>query len=208
MTIASHFLFGFLAGFIGVIPPGLLNMTAAKLCVNQGKAKSLLFSLGASLIVIAQVSIAVLTSKYLNKHPEVIEFLEKVAVGIFFILSIYFFFKARAEHKSANEIKIKNKKSVFGLGLFLSSINIFPIPFYVAYSTFLSARSLFTFEMMTVSTFVASAAIGTFLALWLYTFLIRKLKERGEAFANNINYFLAVITMFVAVFTIIRIYNR
>ncbi|NER16946.1 LysE family translocator [Spongiivirga citrea] len=208
MGIANHLLFGFLAGFIGVIPPGLLNMTAAKLSIDQGKSKSLLFSLGASLVVIAQVSIAVLASKYLNRHPEIIEVLEKVAIGIFFILAIYFFFKARAERRSDAEVKIHNKKSVFGLGLFLSSINIFPIPFYVAYSTFLSAKSLFSFEKITVSVFVASAAVGTFLALWLYTFLIRKLKEKGEVFANNINYFLAAITLFVAIFTLVRIYNR
>ncbi len=208
MSIANHLIFGFLAGFIGVIPPGLLNMTAAKLSINQGKNKSLLFSLGASLVVIVQVSIAVLASKYLNKHPEIIGVLEKVAIGIFFILSIYFFFKARAERKSDSEIKIRNRKSVFGLGLFLSSINIFPIPFYVAYSSFLSARALFSFEKMTVSVFVASAAAGTFLALWLYTFLIRKLKEKGEVFANNVNYFLAAITLFVAIFTLVKIYNR
>lgn len=183
-------------------------MTAAKLSINQGKNKSLLFSLGASLIVIAQVSIAVLASKYLNRHPEIIEVLEKVAIGIFFVLSLYFFFKARAEQKSDEGVKIRNRKSVFGLGLFLSAINIFPIPFYVAYSTFLSSRKLFVFEKVTVSVFVASAALGTFLALWLYTFLIRKLKEKGEVFANNINYFLAAITMFVAIFTLVRIYNR
>jgi len=72
----------------------------------------------------------------------------------------------------------------------------------------LSAKSLFSFEKISVSVFVASAAVGTFLALWLYTFLIRKLKEKGEVFANNINYFLAAITLFVAIFTLVRIYNR
>jgi len=113
LGIANHLIFGFLAGFIGVIPPGLLNMTAAKLSINQGKNKSLLFSLGASLIVIAQVSIAVLASKYLNRHPEIIEVLEKVAIGIFFVLSLYFFFKARAEQKSDEGVKIRNRIARF-----------------------------------------------------------------------------------------------
>jgi threonine/homoserine/homoserine lactone efflux protein len=199
---------GFLAGLIGVIPPGLLNMTATKISINQGKAKALYFALGASLVVILQVYVAVLFSKYLNMHPEVIAILEKAAVAIFFILSFYFFFKARAEQRSDVKIKVRNTKSVLFLGVFLSSINIFPIPFYVAYSSFLGARQLFEFQQLPILSFVAGVAIGTFITLYLYTFFMGKMDTRGKAFGSNINYILGSITLVVAVITIIKIYAR
>lgn len=208
MSTALHFVFGFLAGFIGVIPPGLLNMTVAKISIKQGKAKALYFALGASLIVILQVYVGVLFSRYLNMHPEVIAFLEKVAVGIFFVLSGYFFVKARAEKKSEVKIKVHGTKSVLFLGIFMSSINIFPIPFYVAFSSFLGARDLFLFEQLPVSIFVAGVAIGTFLTLYMYTFFISKMGSRGEAFSSKINYILGSITLIIAVFTLVKIYTR
>lgn len=208
MSTALHFIFGFLAGFLGVIPPGLLNMTVAKISIKQGKPKALYFAMGASLIVVLQVYVGVLFSKYLNMHPEVIDFLEKIAIGIFFVLSFYFFFKARAEKKSEVKIKVHNTKSVLLLGVFMSSINIFPIPFYVAFSTFLGARELFVFRQLPVAIFVGGVAIGTFLTLYMYTFFMSKMRRGGEAFSSKINYILGSITLIIAVFTLIKIYVR
>ena len=46
MTALVNFFVGYLASFIGLIPPGLLNMTAAKIGVKQGRKPALIFSVG------------------------------------------------------------------------------------------------------------------------------------------------------------------
>ena len=47
MNISFVFLLGLLVAFIGVVPPGLLNLTAAKISLKEGYPRGFIFSLGA-----------------------------------------------------------------------------------------------------------------------------------------------------------------
>ena len=91
MGAAINFLVGYLAAFIGLIPPGLLNMTAAKIGVKQGRKPALIFSLGVLFVVCIQTGIGLLFARYLERHPEIVAILQKVALGIFLALTFYFF---------------------------------------------------------------------------------------------------------------------
>jgi threonine/homoserine/homoserine lactone efflux protein len=51
LTLFLPFFFGFLAAIIGVIPPGIINMTAAKVSLIDGKKRAMMFVLGALIIV-------------------------------------------------------------------------------------------------------------------------------------------------------------
>jgi len=53
------FIITFTAAFIGVIPPGLVNMTVAKTCVERGKQSGIIVALGASVVVLLQALIAI-----------------------------------------------------------------------------------------------------------------------------------------------------
>ena len=79
MLLLSNFLIGFLAAIVGVIPPGLLNMTAAKISMKQGRKIALLFSAGVCITVCFQTYIALIFARYLDRHPEIIDILQKVA---------------------------------------------------------------------------------------------------------------------------------
>ena len=87
MHLLTNFIIGFLASLIGVIPPGLLNMTAAKISMKQGRKIALLFSIGVCVTVCLQTFIALIFARYLDKHPEVVDVLQKVALGIFVSLT-------------------------------------------------------------------------------------------------------------------------
>ena len=80
---------------LGVIPPGLLNMTAAKISLKEGHVRGLMFSLGVCTIVGVQTYIAVLFARYLVKHPEIVNILERVAFVIFVLITIYFLVLAK-----------------------------------------------------------------------------------------------------------------
>lgn len=64
MEEAKLFLITYLAAFIGVVPPGLVNMTVAKTCVEKGKKNGLYVAVGAGIIILIQAFIAVLLAKY------------------------------------------------------------------------------------------------------------------------------------------------
>ena len=95
MAIIYNLLVGFFGSFIGVLPPGLINMYAAKISMREGRKRGLLFSIGVCIIVMLQTYIALLFARYIGKHPEIVSMLQKVALGIFISLTIYFIFIAK-----------------------------------------------------------------------------------------------------------------
>ena len=60
------FFLGLFVALIGVIPPGLLNMTAAKISLKEGAGRGIMFSTGVCLVVFFQTYIAAIFSRYLS----------------------------------------------------------------------------------------------------------------------------------------------
>ena len=79
-----------IVAFIGVIPPGLLNMTAAKISLKEGAGLGIMFSTGVCLVVFIQTYIAANFSRYLSNRPDVVEILQRVAFVIFVRYHIFF----------------------------------------------------------------------------------------------------------------------
>lgn len=202
-----HLLFGLAIGFLGVIPPGLLNLTAAKISVKQSRKAAVIFALGASIVVVGQVYIGVFFSGLLNKNPDMLLLLEQFAVVAFIGLSIFFFIRAALDPGTPVVKQIdKSFIKLFGQGIILSVLNIFPIPFYIGFSSFLAGRGLFEFTYPMAHLFIAGASCGTFLMLLAYIKYVKKFRFDSTTFARKINYILGGLTLLIAIFTIIRIY--
>ncbi|NNL61930.1 MAG: lysine transporter LysE, partial [Flavobacteriaceae bacterium] len=54
MNITLIFFLGLVIALIGVIPPGLLNMNAAKISLKEGYGRGIMFSIGVCLVVAVQ----------------------------------------------------------------------------------------------------------------------------------------------------------
>jgi threonine/homoserine/homoserine lactone efflux protein len=206
MDVFLHGIFGFGVGFIGVIPPGLLNMTAAKISVKQNRRAARMFALGASLVVIAQVYVGVFFSKILNENPDILELMEQFAIAVFIALSIFFFIKTRTDEGPEVEPTENSDTKLFSQGIILSALNIFPIPFYIGFSSFLASRGLFSFRFPTAHVFIAGATLGTFIMLLAYANLVRIFNFNSRTFARKVHYMLAVLTLLVAFFTLLKLY--
>ena len=70
--IASLFL-GFVTAFVGITPPGLINMTAAKVNLKEGKRSAFWFVLGAVIVIFFQATLAILFAQFIKEHPEAFE---------------------------------------------------------------------------------------------------------------------------------------
>ena len=128
MGLFMHLMFGFVAALIGVIPPGLLNISAAKISMEEGRRSAATFAVGVGITVLMQTYIALLVARYLEMHPEIIQLLRQIGLGIFFCLTIYFFFIAKdSRRKPANEVT-KTGKNRFFLGMLLAALNLLPLP--------------------------------------------------------------------------------
>ncbi len=205
MDITFIFFLGLFIALVGVIPPGLLNMTAAKISLKEGHSRGIVFSIGVCVIVIAQTYIAAIFARYLSNHPEVIDILQRVALVIFILITIYFLFIAKRQPKQQIEPKIRSKHSRFFQGLFLSSINVFPIP-YQAYMTItLASFGWLKFDQISIISYVAGAASGTFVMLYMYIFFFDKIKQKSFTSQRSMNYIIGGITGVISIITLINI---
>ncbi|MEZ4874313.1 MAG: lysine transporter LysE [Flavobacteriaceae bacterium] len=206
MQLLSNFAIGFLGALIGVIPPGLLNMTAAKISMKQGRKVALLFSVGVCVTVCLQTFLALIFAKYLDKHPEVIDALQKVALGIFLSLSIYFFFIAKDTRREAPREIQYSKTNRFFYGTFLAIINLLPLPYWVYVSITFAAFGWFSFDQMPLWATVIASGLGTFVMLAIYIQFFKGNKENKEV-RFNMNFLIGLVTALISVITFIKIFE-
>lgn len=205
MNLTFVFFLGLLFSLIGVIPPGLLNMTAAKISLKEGHVRGVMFSIGVCIVVFIQTYIAAIFARYLSMHPEVVGVLRSVALVIFILITIYFLFVAKATSKNQIDPKIKSKHSRFFQGMLMSAINVFPIP-YQAYMTItLASINLLDFQLTSILSYVAGAGMGTFVMLYIYIFFFDKIKSKSLTSQKNMNYIIGGITGIISIITIINI---
>ena len=205
MNITFLFLTGLIIALIGVIPPGLLNMTAAKVSLKEGASRGIVFSVGVCVIVCFQTWIAAIFARYLSQHQDVVEILQRVALVIFILITIYFFLLAQKQPKPDVEANIRSKHSRFFQGMLLSALNVFPIP-YQAYMTItIASFGWMAFDKISIASYVAGAAMGTFIMLYIYIFFFHKIKDKNFTSQKNMNYIIGSITGIIAIVTLINI---
>lgn len=193
---------------MATVPPGLLNMNAAKTSVEKDKLNGIIFSLGVSTMIMLQATVAVFISKFLDRNPDVVEVLLKIAIFVFGALAVYFFVLAkRDKKKKIKAIKISKRNSYFK-GMFLAGVNLLTIPYYSGLNIMWNASGWIKFMVWDIVIFVLAAGLGTFSVLYLYVFYFNKLEHKTNKFGKNANYILSGLMFVLLVITVIRVYNR
>ncbi|APG60458.1 LysE family translocator [Christiangramia salexigens] len=206
MEETKLFLITYFAAFLGVIPPGLVNMTVAKTCVERGKKNGIYVAVGAALVVLIQALIAVLLAKYIFDHPLVRRIFLRAGLVIFIILGIYFFIKAKSKKAIRPSAKKANANSILK-GMLVAVLNVFPIPYFVAIAGAMNVNHEMTYDWSVSIAFALAACLGSFTTLYLYVFSFAKIEEKVESFAKYSNYFMAGLMLILIVITLIRMYN-
>lgn len=196
---------GFIASFIGIIPPGLINMTAAKVNLKEGKINAWWFVLGALLIIFFQVFLAILFAKVIDKRPDLVTLLREVGLGIFSTLTIYFLWLAKKPKDKTKKLKKNSISNRFFLGMLLSSLNFFPIPYYVFVSLSLASYRLFSFDTTSIFIFVNGVILGSFLGFYFYIDLFNKIENKTDYILKNMNTIIGCITGLISLITFINI---
>lgn len=208
MTYFLPLVLGYSISFLAVILPGLINMTVAKISLQEGKNEALSFAAGASIIVFIQTFIAVMFARFISNHDEVIAALQEIGIFIFSGLSIYFFWFAKKSPKLKKDSIVKGKSNRFFFGMLLSMLNLLPIPFYVFASMGLTAAGYFGFDKIPVSYFVIGVVLGSFSVFYLYIVAFKKIEKKTESLMQNINIVIGSATTFMAIITLVKLLYR
>lgn len=195
----------FSAAFMATVPPGLLNMNAAKVSVEKGKINGIIFSCGVSTMIMLQATIAAYISKFLHRNPEVVDVLLEIAVVVFGFFAVYFFWAAGHTKKKAKKLVKVSRKNSYFKGMLLAAVNLLTIPYYSGLNVMWNASGWIKFEVWDIVTFILAAGMGTFSVLYMYTIYFNKLENKTNRFSKNSNYILSALMFILMVITIIRL---
>ena len=177
--------------------------------MKEGRRNATLFSLGVCVTVMLQTYIALLFARYLEKNPDVIASLEQVALGIFICITIYFLFIAKDTRRAIpdNLVRKSKKKRFFG-GIFIASLNVLPLPYWVYVSVTFSAFGWFSFDTPELLTTVLASGLGTFIMLRLYIhFFKRKDTSINTPLKVNMNFIIGAVTALISLITAFKIFK-
>ncbi len=203
--LAILFFATFSAAFMAAVPPGLLNLNAAKISVEKGKNYGILFAAGVAIVTTTQAYIATLISRYLYNNPFIIDILLKVALVVFAFFAIYFFLLARKNKKKRIKTVSVSRKNSFFKGMLLASLNMLTIPYYSGLNAAWKVSGWINFELADILVFIIAAGMGTFSMLYMYVIYFKKMESRSNTFSKYSDYILSVLMVILVVITFIRI---
>jgi threonine/homoserine/homoserine lactone efflux protein len=205
MNLILAYFLGFISAVIGISPPGLINMTAAKVNLKEGKRNAFWFVLGAVIVIFLQAYLAILFAQVIDIRPDIVVLLREVGFGIFGALTFYFLILAKAPKIKKTKIKKRSQKKRFFLGILLSALNFFPIPYYVFVSITLSSYDLFSFDIKSIFVFVSGVVLGSALVFYFYVTFFQKIETKADYLLRNMNTIIGSITGLVAIGTLFNI---
>jgi threonine/homoserine/homoserine lactone efflux protein len=181
-------------------------MTAAKVSLIDGRKRAMMFVLGALIIVFFQTYLSVFFAQYIDKHIEVVVLLREIGFVIFIALSIYFLSFAKQPKINHEEVSnIKSKRSRFFMGMIISAINFFPIPYYALITITLASYHVFSYEPIQNISLIFGIVLGSFSVFYFYVVFFNKLKSKANYLITNMNKIIGTITGLIALLTLFNI---
>ena len=209
MIFFLAFILGLVVSIIGIIIPGMLNMTIAKISVNENRNQALRFAFGAILVVFFQAFLGTYFAKFLDANPDFSEGLKKIGTLIFITITIVFTILGMQAHKKNKiTVEIENKKNRFLYGMALSAINMLAIPWYAFTSLLVDSKKWFYYDIISILMFSLAAAFGTYMVFYWYAVFFKKIEHKLVFIVKNMNFFIAFLTGLVAVSSIYKIYFK
>ena len=205
MEETKIFLITYFAALLGVVPPGLVNMSVAKTCVKKGKKNGIFMAAGASFVVLIQAFIAIILARYIFNNPFVHNVLLRAGLVIFLIMMVYFLIMAKRRRKEVEVSPTSGFRSIVK-GMVIGALNVFPIPYFVALGAALNVNGDIEYHLLNNAVFVTAASLGTFTTLYLYALFFARIEDEEAFFARYSNYFMAGLMLVLVIITFIRIF--
>jgi threonine/homoserine/homoserine lactone efflux protein len=198
---------GLFISIVGIIIPGMLNMTIAKISVKENQQQALNFAFGAVVVVFFQAFIGTYFAKFLDAHPFFSDGLKKIGTFIFIGLTIAFVIMGcKAKSNKKIKVTIETKKNRFMYGFMMSSLNMFAIPWFAFTSLMMASKDWFVYDLLSIVLFSISAASGTYFVFYLYALYFKKIEHKLSFIVQNINFFIAFLTGLVAISSLYKMY--
>lgn len=198
--IILFFFSTFAAGFLGTIPPGIVNLMAIRISVESGMRSSLSFSAGYTLLEMIYGFLAIVVLHLLTAY------LKEIALAIHIasipILVGYGVSMLRTKPDMSvtdDEGLQKSHGHFFRYGIKLGLLNPMALPYWITFGT-LTIGMFQDFSPVIISTFLIALGLGAILLLFIYAaggLAIRKfLETRGDQMNKILGWFFITLALY------------
>jgi threonine/homoserine/homoserine lactone efflux protein len=160
------FFAGLLISFLGTLPLGTLNVTAAKISASFGVGPAIWFSLGALLAEMCYVRLSLVAMDWVRRKKKWFRALQWATVLILLALAIGSFLAAGRPSRDGEWIIGLGFRGTalycFLFGLALSALNPVQVPFWFGWSTVLFSKNILHPREDHYYTYIAGIGLGTF----------------------------------------------
>jgi len=199
----NNILWGFICSGIGIALPGLINMTAVKVALDKGFRKAVLFSCGAASTILLQATFSILFAGYLSTHAEVLSNIKKLAIVIFLLLAVVFLYQAMHPRVKKGSSRTG---SAYWLGVMIAAMNVLNVPFYFTMGTVLSSSGTILLKGAIKWSFIFGLFLGGLVVLLGYACFAGFIQKHATYFTRNLNYFLSVLFLLLAIIQLVQLY--
>lgn len=189
--------------FIGSLPFGMINMAVANTAIQKGVRAGIYMGLGAALVELFQVYIALKFSWLFEEGGVFGNAIQVIAMIVFFVAGIYFLFFAKAKNKIIENKTLTKRRHEFIKGMGISSLNVMVIPYWIFYGTLLIENGWLAKDNEHVLVFSIGAMAGAFLLLVGYAYLGDKVLSRSEQITRWVNKFIGVVLIGFGVYQLV-----
>ena len=200
MAYLTLFVIAFAASAGATIPPGLLNMNAARIRVANGSGPALRFIAGVATVIAVEAWAAAAFSKFVYENPEVQRNFLWLGIGVFSLLTWYFFNRSQKSVQA-----LKDQRNFFLRGAIMGALNVLNIPFYAVMHAVLRNASLVRLAPSETLVFATAAMSGTAAVLFGYSYGSSKVNFDELNFQRRANRLIGFVMFALAVISLIRL---
>lgn len=191
--------------FVGMLPPGMLNMTVIGLSIKKGFYAALWFAIGAAIIEFGQALLVIKYSAkaevFLTDYETVVNW---VAVAVLIALALSFLLAKPQKDNSKVDENIKDG-GTFLKGVTLAFANVLVYPFWLTQGIVWTQKGVLDGSWTMSIIFSVGIFLGSVSAYLVYIMLGEKILSKFDAFANNLNKILAGLFFFLAALQLAQI---
>jgi threonine/homoserine/homoserine lactone efflux protein len=195
VNILLHIIVGFGISFIGSLPFGMINMTVAHTAIRKGMKPALAMAAGASLVEVFQAFLSLKFTWLFLENTSLEKAFQIIAAVVFFLIGVYFLFIAKSHTPNLEPEPPGRKRHEFLKGMFISSLNLMIIPYWVFYGAVLTANGWLKMENLYVAVFSIGTALGTMFLLFLYSMLGAKILKKSAQITKWVNKFIGLVLL-------------
>lgn len=182
------FFIGILVNFIGYIPPGNINLSLVRITINRGLKQALYFMCSFSCVEFFFTYFIMHAAKWLSSEVHLDAIIDWVMVVLFGVLGVVTWM----HRKKPPRDNYTGQESV-KYGILLGFLNPMQLPFWMISGTYLITHEWIMDGKLALVIFSIGAAIGAFLALFLYARFAKYIQSRFDLSTRLINTAIALL---------------